>query len=386
MILLGSANAAQSARCFSTRTRCCPAIISSRHPRQRQAWQTYLPHLVQIVLLTVSCVGHTCVNNGHACAGYADPALPHKSLTATRDEEEDKDSNSGSSSPTRQAGRTSPGTTRKNPRSTPPLQKSHSDERTSSTGSQPLRDSTKNEHDSPSSSYTAASVASASNRVPFFRYFGPTAIVPGFKQMVVQVKDHRRSCNSVTGDSPSVFGAPSVAEAERPPLEMQFYDATDPAPVPAMITHLCDTFFTHLGCNYPFLQRERFLRDLEEKRVDAILVDAVCALAARFSSHPLLAMPGGHDLPLDEQGEVQRAFRGQPLAQRAMSAVVDSFPCPTMAVAQACLLLAYEEFGTDRDSGLWMYLGTSIRMAQDLGIQKLHGLQLEGRIGESFYI
>jgi hypothetical protein len=32
-----------------------------------------------------------------------------------------------------------------------------------------------------------------SNRVPYFRYFGPTAIVPGFKQMVVSVKEHRRS-------------------------------------------------------------------------------------------------------------------------------------------------------------------------------------------------
>ena len=148
-----------------------------------------------------------------------------------------------------------------------------------------------------------------------------------------------------------------------------------------MIRHLCETFFTRLECNYPFLQRECFLRDLEEKRVDAILVDAACAVVARFSSHPLLALPSGHDLPLDSKNEVQRAFRGQPFAQRAMAAVVDTFPCPTIAVAQACLLLAYEEFGTDRDSGLWMYLGTSIPMAQDLGIQKLQGLQLEGRIG-----
>ena len=381
MLLLGRASAAQSARCLSTRPRSCLAITSSRPPRQRQAGQTHLPHLCEIALLTVSSLGNTCVDNGHTCAGYADPAVPRKSFTATRDEEGDKDSNSGSSS---QADRTSPGITRKPPRSTPLLQKGNSDETRSSTGSQPLRDSTKNEHDSPNSSYTAGSIASACNRVPFFRYFGPTAIVPGFKQMVVQVKDHRRSCNSVTDDSPSVFGASSVPEAERSPFEMRYYDATDPAPVPAMVTHLCNTFFTHLGCNYPFLQRERFLRDLEEKRVDAILVDAVCALAARFSPHPLLTTPSGHDLPLDEQGEVQRAFRGQPLAQRAMSAVVDSFPCPTIAVAQACLLLAYEEFGTDRDSGLWMYLGTSIRMAQDLGIQKLHGLQLEGRIGESF--
>jgi hypothetical protein len=34
---------------------------------------------------------------------------------------------------------------------------------------------------------------SESHRVPYFRYFGPTAIVPGFKQMVVSVREHRRS-------------------------------------------------------------------------------------------------------------------------------------------------------------------------------------------------
>lgn len=35
-----------------------------------------------------------------------------------------------------------------------------------------------------------------SHRVPYFRYFGPTAIVPGFKQMVVSVREHRRRQSS----------------------------------------------------------------------------------------------------------------------------------------------------------------------------------------------
>lgn len=38
-----------------------------------------------------------------------------------------------------------------------------------------------------------------SHRVPYFRYFGPTAIVPGFKQMVVSVREHRPSMG--TGSS-----------------------------------------------------------------------------------------------------------------------------------------------------------------------------------------
>jgi hypothetical protein len=238
---------------------------------------------------------------------------------------------------------------------------------------------------SPGSSLTGSSLTSSRNRVPYFRYFGPTAIVPGFKQMVVAVKDNRRSLPSASGESPASGAVPldssSALGPEKVPVEILFYDTTDPERNAPLITHLCETFFTHLGCNYPFLQRDRFLRDLEDKKVDAILVDAVCAVSARFSSDPLLCRSNDPSIPLDEEGHVRRAFRGQPFAQRATSAVVETFSCPTMAVAQACLLLAYEEFGTDHDSGLWMYLGTAIRMAQDLGIQKLEGLQLEGRIG-----
>ena len=149
-----------------------------------------------------------------------------------------------------------------------------------------------------------------------------------------------------------------------------------------LITHLCKLFFLHLGCSFPFLQRERFLRDLEEKQVDAILVDAVCALAARFSTHPMLT--GKSDQQKDDGTETPKvppSEHGQAFAQRAKSAIPDAFPCPSVAVVQAALLLAYDEFGASRDSGLWMYLGIAIRMAQDLGMQSVGGLKYEGRKG-----
>ncbi|RMZ78275.1 hypothetical protein DV737_g3951, partial [Chaetothyriales sp. CBS 132003] len=64
------------------------------------------------------------------------------------------------------------------------------------------------------------------------------------------------------------------------------------------------------------------MRDLKEKRVDAILVDAVCSVAARFSSNPILTTAADDD---------------------SIPREVDS--------------------------------------KEDIGIQKLEGLQLEGRIG-----
>ena len=242
------------------------------------------------------------------------------------------------------------------------------------------------------------------NRMPYFRWLGPTAIMPGFKQMVVKVKrqDTDVARSSTDGGaaaaaagmagSPglmSTFHASSMGEQRnafpstpgtgmesenRTPLNLPFYD-TSPIPPSELITHLANTFFTHLGCNYPFLQRERFLRDLEEKQVDAILVDAVCAIAARFSTHPLLTQQA-----VDESKTTPAEY-GHAFAQRAQTALVDTFSCPTVAAVQAALLLAYIEFGESRDSGLWMYLGISIRMAQDLGLHKIEGLKYRGRTG-----
>ncbi|OAG41728.1 hypothetical protein AYO21_03963 [Fonsecaea monophora] len=309
----------------------------------------------------------TCTDNKHVCSGYAD--RPSRRDGERLDEDVEEEADSGSSTPQRQS-RDVEVTTKLRASS----EKEADNKQREDAG----------EMISPSSNHTGSSVASARNRVPYFRYFGPTAIVPGFKQMVVQVKDHRPGLPSASGESPAAgqqLDGNFAVGHDRVRIGMPFYDATDPEQNAPLITHLCETFFTHLGCNYPFLQRDRFLRDLEEKKVDAILVDAVCAVSARFSGYPLLCKSNDPSIPLDAEGNVRRAFRGQPFAQRAMSAVIDTFSCPTMAVAQACLLLAYEEFGVDHDSGLWMYLGTAIRMAQDLGIQKLEGLQLEGRIG-----
>ena len=331
----------------------------------------------------------TCSENGHECSGYAE-GPHHKSPghNGSLDREVDSQSSSPHQKPasSRKDGRRPSSIPLEQP-ATLPWQQSGSASEGDSVGSAPFVQAARQEYSSelksPDSVHTAGSITSGHNRVPYFRYFGPTALVPGFKQMVVQMKDHRRGVNSVSGDSPAsgaICATPSMLGQDRS-VDIPFYDATDPTPNAPIITELCQTFFTHLGCNYPFLQRERFLRDLEDKRVDAILVDAVCAVSARFSSHQILSYSNDQSVPVDTEGHIKRAFRGHPFAHRAMAAVIGTFPCPTIAVAQACLLLAYEEFGTDHDSGLWMYLGTSIRMAQDLGIQKLEGLQLIGRVG-----
>ncbi len=215
-----------------------------------------------------------------------------------------------------------------------------------------------------------------SHRVPYFRYFGPTAIVPGYKQMVVNVsvKDRRRSRGgSFSATSPDTTFA-DVAHHD-PVFEsiedLPVYGPNDSSPVHPLTMSLIRTFFLHLGCNYPFLQEEKFMRMVKEKSVDAILVDAMCALAARFSDLPAFTNNG-------KGGTVSRSEYGHVFAQRAKAATVDTFPCPSVGAVQACLLMAYEGFGANQDSALWMYLGLAIRMAVDLGLQKMVGVMYQG--------
>ncbi|KAI3541990.1 hypothetical protein CSPX01_07217, partial [Colletotrichum filicis] len=221
------------------------------------------------------------------------------------------------------------------------------------------------------------------HRVPYFRYFGPTAIVPGYKQMVVSVRDRRRSTGGSAGaTSPSsgssvvqsmgmaLSGIPQHEEVAVADEDLPVYDPNDPAPVHPLVLHLVKIFFLHLGCNYPFLKEGNFTRMVKEKRVEPILVDAVCALAARFSDSPQL----GHS----KDEEASHAEQGQFYAHRAKAATVDTFPCPSVGAVQALLMMAYEGFGADQDSALWMYLGLAIRMAVDLGLQKMVGVIYQG--------
>ncbi|KAK0706344.1 fungal-specific transcription factor domain-containing protein [Lasiosphaeria miniovina] len=221
-----------------------------------------------------------------------------------------------------------------------------------------------------------------SHRMPYFRYFGPTAIVPGYKQMVVNVsvnRDRRKSRgSSFSATSPgSLFGYslghhhPSHPETVLETLEdLPVYDVSDISPPHPIIITLIKTFFLYLGCNYPFLREKRILRMVKEKRLEPILVDSMCALAARFSDLPIFSN--------EQDARVTKSEYGHVFAQRAKAATVDTFPCPSVAAVQACLLMAYEGFGANQDSALWMYLGLAIRMAVDLGLPKRVGIKYQG--------
>ena len=345
----------------------------------------------------------TCTKNGHECLGYPEDSKNNGDASESKHDEEEEASVGGYAEyDTVRDEKPSKG---KAKRDHSALDEAHHDHRGASPGDDGLHSpqpshnnhseykqepqqspsiSTGHPQDTPSavavddipSSPTLRRAPNPSHRVPYFRYFGPTAIVPGFKQMVVSVKERRRSfsgshsgtspmSNPSAGIIPSSSGGGSDVVIE----ELPTYDPNSLTPVHPLIIHLIKTFFLHIGCNFPFLKESTFTRAVKEKRVESILVDAVCGLAARFSDAP--ALTGGND-------KMRRTERGQVYAQRAKAATVDTFPCPSVGAVQAFLLMAYESFGANQDSALWMYLGLAIRMATDLGLQKRVGISYQG--------
>ncbi|KAK7947996.1 uncharacterized protein PG986_008882 [Apiospora aurea] len=351
---------------------------------------------------------HTCSKNGHVCLGYTDAAekkkdpLNDQGLDVTSDNDDDLDerrederqqwrpkkpavrqhSSTASLDSSRRFSESSRSTALASSAVRPKQEGIDWEERhnSSQNGSAPMtrrppnvRNSSFSTEDGRSPSIRSPVLqhhSSEGYRVPYFRYFGPTAIVPGFKQMVVKVRSRRRS--SITATSPSsgatytgFLNSGQSDHSAAHPDDMPVYDPNDADPVDPLILDLVDTFFDHQGCNYPFLRRDDFTRSVKLKQVEPILVDAVCALAARFSVSPVF-------------GNGPKAENGHIFAQRAKAATVDTFPCPSVAAVQACLLMAYEGFGADQDSALWMYLGLAIRMAIDLGLHKKDGVRFQG--------
>lgn len=117
---------------------------------------------------------------------------------------------------------------------------------------------------------------------------------------------------------------------------------------------------------------------VEARTLESVLVNVICALAARFSTNSFLA--AAHR-PKEPKWRYGRVF-----ADRAKAAVTELFICPSIEGAQAMLLLAYEAFGADQDSALWHYEGLAIRMVIDLGLEKEAGIKIDRRPRRNYLV
>ncbi|TPX37092.1 hypothetical protein SmJEL517_g00920 [Synchytrium microbalum] len=125
---------------------------------------------------------------------------------------------------------------------------------------------------------------------------------------------------------------------------------------------LIDTFFEHIHPQLPcaFVHEPTFRANVLKQR--PLLLNAMYAVAARFSKHPALRMATGSE---NQAGEV--------FYQRAKTMVAMNVDAPNLDSVCSLILLAVYAIGTGPDpsgsvSGAWMYSGMAMRMAMFLDL------------------
>ncbi|KAF2463589.1 uncharacterized protein BDR25DRAFT_307642 [Lindgomyces ingoldianus] len=122
--------------------------------------------------------------------------------------------------------------------------------------------------------------------------------------------------------------------------------------------HLAEVYFDYVyGQSYPLLHKPSFMRRLASGNVPPVLILAICAISARFSTHPQL--------------RTEPAFlRGDNWGERAREIALKRYDAPNITILIVYLLLGLHEFGTCQGGRSWMFGGMAQRMAYALQLHK----------------
>ncbi|KAJ5915041.1 hypothetical protein N7454_011153 [Penicillium verhagenii] len=118
--------------------------------------------------------------------------------------------------------------------------------------------------------------------------------------------------------------------------------------------HLAEVFFDCVyGQSYLLLHKPSFMRRLKAGTVPPVLTLAVCAVSARFSTHPQL----NSEPPF---------LRGENWANPAAAIALSRHDEPNITILTVFLLLGLHEFGTCHGGRSWSFGGQALRMAYAL--------------------
>lgn len=197
-------------------------------------------------------------------------------------------------------------------------------------------------------------------RIPFFRWFGPTGIAPGFKRIFVQIKDgsDQQEPRSPSSTSAPLNNLPRLSPQREDPDHLLFEPEDNLTPSPGILFPLLETFFEYYECHFPFYSRDSFIGLVRDRKVPALLLNSMCAMAARFSALPVF------------QGK-PAYVRGEEFANKAKHLLVPLLNLPSYDVVASILMIAWIEMATCHDVGIWMYTGMAVRMAEDMGMHKV---------------
>ena len=135
-------------------------------------------------------------------------------------------------------------------------------------------------------------------------------------------------------------------------------EGADFLPSEELQEHLAEVFFDCLyGQSYLLLHKPSFMRRLRAGNVPPVLTLAVCAISARFSSHPDVS--------------TEPAFlRGDAWASPARAIVERRHYEPNITILTVMLILGLHYFGTCEGGLSWSFGGQAMRMAYALQLHR----------------
>ncbi|EMT73068.1 transcription factor 2 [Fusarium oxysporum II5] len=152
---------------------------------------------------------------------------------------------------------------------------------------------------------------------------------------------------------------PSSLQAQEGEENKLQHEGTEALPSEEIQEHLAEVFFDNIyGQSYHLLHKPSYLRKLKNGTLPPVLVLTVCAVAARFTSNPLVSSSGPEFL------------RGEEWASHAREICTRQYEWPSLTILTCLLILGLHEFGTCQGSRSWALGGQAIRMAFALQLHK----------------
>ncbi|CAG8951914.1 hypothetical protein HYFRA_00005718 [Hymenoscyphus fraxineus] len=177
----------------------------------------------------------------------------------------------------------------------------------------------------------------------------------------------KRAADDAFGPELENWSKTTTAQQETRPTSLMIQEAeeskllsegAEALPSKEIQEHLAEVFFENIyGQAYHLLHKPSFMRKLKNGTVPPVLTLAVCAISARFSTHPKL-------------NGSPNFLRGEEWASEARDIVMRRYEWPNITILTCLLILGLHEFGTCQGGRSWSLGGMAIRMAYALQLHR----------------
>ena len=183
-------------------------------------------------------------------------------------------------------------------------------------------------------------------------------VVPGHKRSAEEAFTSEMTDWTKSRDRVPLLDQGAGLRKQREGENKLFIEGSESLPPQHIQEHLAEVFFDSCyGQSYLLLHKPSFMRKLRAGTVPPVLILAVCAIAARFSTHP--------------QVSSEPAFlRGEQWATPARRIIEKRHYEPNITILIAMLMLGLHYFGTCEGGLSWSFGGQAMRMGYALQLHR----------------